>query len=430
MAAEVPLDYASPADPPPLQPPPRGALMAIFLIVLSDFLGFGLIIPALPFYVRKFQVSDFQIGVMAAVFSACQLIATPILGAASDRYGRRPILLVSQIGSVVGYVMLALAAAIHWEPLWHGLILLYIARAVDGFSGGNVSTAQAYVSDVTTPENRARGMGLIGAAFGIGFSLGPGIGGVMGWFHPALPAVAAAAACSAAVVMTWARLQEPARHRKDEETESWLHPSRFMPIFRNPMVLQLLLISFLSMMGYVMVETIFAIYMADTYGFSILVVGLFFVWFGVVIAVVQGGLIGRLVQWFGEWKLAIAGPLLIAVSMFFYAAVDWWPIPVAAGVATVMFAGLLNASGRSTSTPTISSLISRETDERLQGAVFGLFHMLGSLARVIGPLIAAALYIRHHTWPFMLAAVVMAAMAVWTMAVRSAHRPAVAAATA
>ena len=424
MASDAPLEHAPPLTPDPIPfQPPKGALGAIFLIVLSDFLGFGLIIPALPFYVRKFAVSDFQIGVMAATFSACQLLATPILGAASDRFGRRPVLLLSQIGSVIGYVMLAVAAGFHWEPAWHGLVLLYFARVVDGFSGGNVSTAQAYVSDVTTPENRAKGMGMIGAAFGIGFSLGPGIGGVLGWLNPAAPAVAAAVACSAAVLMTWLRLKEPMRHRRDDETEAWLHPSRFLPILRNSFVMQLLLISFCSMIGFVMVETIFAIYMADTYKFGILAVGLFFVWFGLIIALVQGRLIGRLVERFGEWRLAIAGPLLIAIAMFFYSSISWFGIPVALGVLTVMLAGLFNASGRSTSTPTISSLISRATDERLQGTVFGMFHMLGSLARVIGPLVAAALYLKHPTWPFMLAAGIMLLMAIWTIVLRASHRP-------
>jgi DHA1 family tetracycline resistance protein-like MFS transporter len=427
MAAEVPLNYASPDA--PLQPP-KGSLAAIFLIVLSDFLGFGLIIPALPFYVLKFGVSPFQIGVIGATYSACQLVATPLLGAASDRYGRRPILLLSQIGSVLGYVLLAVAVGYHWEPAWVGLVLLYVARAIDGFSGGNVSTAQAYVSDVTTPENRARGMGLIGAAFGIGFSIGPGIGGVLGWIHDALPAVAAAVACSAAVLMTWLRLKEPMRHRKDAETEAWLHPSRFTPILRNPLVAQLLAISFFSMIGFVMIETVFAIYMKDRFGFEMLGSGIFFLWFGIVIAVVQGKLIGRLVQRFGEWRLAIVGPLLIAAAMFFYGSISWIVLPMALGVVTVLFAGLLNAGGRSTSTPTISSLISRGTDDRLQGAVFGLFHMLGSLARVIGPLIAAALYIKHPTWPFMLCAGIMLLMAAWTIVLRANQRPAVAPAAA
>jgi DHA1 family tetracycline resistance protein-like MFS transporter len=426
MASDAPLEYATPPEPAPFEPPP-GALAAIFLIVLSDFLGFGLIIPALPFYVRKFATTDLQIGLIAATFSLCQLVATPILGAASDRFGRRPILLLSQIGSVIGYVLLAIAVGFHWGNPLHGLILLYVARSIDGFSGGNVSTAQAYVSDVTTPENRAKGMGLIGAAFGIGFSLGPAIGGILAWFHDSGPAIAAALACSAAATMTFIRLKEPMRHRHDEEAEAWLHPSRFAPIFRNPLLLQLLAIFFFSMIGFVMVETVFAIYMADTYKFSVLAVGMFFLWFGLIIAAVQGGLIGRMVRMFGEWPLVICGPISVMVAMFFYASIGWFLPPVALGVVLVLFAGLLNAGGRSSQGPTLSSLISRAADERMQGTVFGFFHMLGSLGRVIGPMIATALYIHHHTAPFMLAAGMMVVIAGWTIALRTGQEKAAAA---
>src|SRR5579862_2791430 len=242
--------------------PPRGAMLAIFLIVLSDLMGFGVIIPLLPFYARQYAASDFQVGLLFAVFSLCQLIATPLLGLASDRWGRRPILLLSQIGSVLGYLLLAFATKHNWTNVQMGLMMVYLSRAIDGLSGGNISTAQAYISDVTTAKNRAKGMGMLGAAFGIGFTIGPWIGGMLGAKpgHEWIPALAAATFSGIAALQTFIRLPESRQH-KASEAEVWLHPSRFLPIIRNSALLQLLLISFFSMMAFVMMESTFAIFL-------------------------------------------------------------------------------------------------------------------------------------------------------------------------
>ncbi len=415
MSDASPLEYETPQTP---IEPPKGAMMALFLIVLADLLGFGLIIPSLPFYAQRYQASDFQIGILFAIYSFCQLLATPVLGMASDRFGRRPILLLSQIGSVAGYALLAVAMMWDWQPAIFGLWLVYISRIIDGISGGNISTAQAYISDITTKETRAKGMGMLGAAFGIGFALGPAIGGVLAYFHQALPAVAAALASGVAAVMTAVRLPEPARHARNEESQAWLHPSRFKPIFQNPQLVHLLGIWFFTMMAFVMMETVFAIFGKDTYGFKELQVGLFFMFAGVVIIVVQGRMIGKWTKRFGEWKLVIAGPILVTIAMSTYAYIGQVIPTVHLAVAVMLFAGLCNATGRSLQGPTLSSLVSQNSDPRMQGTVFGFYHMLGSLARVIGPLIAAALYSRHHTAPFILAAVMTLAIAAWTIAIR------------
>jgi MFS transporter, DHA1 family, tetracycline resistance protein len=420
MASDASLDYTIP-DPQPFQPP-KGALAAIFLIVLSDLLGFGLIIPALPLYAKQLDASYLQIGLVFSIFSLCQLFATPVLGMASDRFGRRPILLFSQIGSAAGYVLLTVAMAKIWQPAWMALAMIYASRVIDGVSGGNISTAQAYVSDVTTPENRAKGMGMLGAAFGIGFSLGPAVGGILGHWHPALPAAAAAAFSGLAAVLTGIYLKEPMRHRPTEETEAWLHPSRFKPILKSPLLVQMLGISLFSMIAFVMLESIFAIFLAERYGFGMLAVGLFFMWIGFVITLVQGGLIGRLARRFGEWPLVILGPFLVGAAMLVYVAIGIWPIPVGLGIGLILLAGTFNAGGRSIQTPALSALLSRATDDRLQGTVFGLFHMLGSLGRVIGPMIATALYAWHPTTPFLLAAGIMALMSLWSMLLRLSAR--------
>jgi DHA1 family tetracycline resistance protein-like MFS transporter len=414
-----PLDYESPPASPA---PPKGALLAIFLIVLSDLMGFGLIIPALPFYARAFHASDLQVGLIFSIYSLCQLLATPVLGLASDRFGRRPVLIFSQFGSVIGYLILALATARQWVHPLTGLLLVYTSRVIDGISGGNISTAQAYISDVTPPEGRAKGMGMLGAAFGIGFSIGPGVGGVLAHFHPSLPALGAALFSFLAAVMSIVRLVEPARHSHDVEEEqlAWLHPARFKPIVRNPALVQLLGISFFSMAAFVMMESTFAIFMNDRFGFRELAVGGFFALAGVTIIIVQGGLIGKLTRRFGEWPLVIAGPLMVMTAMALYVVIGWnWSIDLPTGVAIVMVAGLLNATGRSIQTPTLSSLVSQAADPRLQGTTFGLFHMLGSLARVIGPVVATGIYSRHITGPYWLAGTIMLGVALWTIALQA-----------
>jgi len=396
---------------------PKGALLTIFLILLADFLGFAVIIPLLPFYVKRFAASDFQVGLLFSSYSICQLIASPVLGLISDRYGRRPVLILSQIGSVLGFVLLGFATMGHWAGPALGLALVYLSRVIDGFSGGNVSTAQAYISDVTTAEDRAKGMGVLGAAFGIGFSIGPAIGGLLGHYDVSWPAFAAAGFAAIAAIQTFLRLPESRVH-KPAETEVWLHPSRFIPILRNIPLVQMLLIFFFSMMAFVMFESVAAIFMKDTFDFGVREVGLVFALAGVIIAIVQGGLVGRLTRALGEWPLVITGPLLISTAMAVLALSGWvhlWPL-IIVGV-------IFNATGRSLQTPTLSSLISRTSDRNQQGTVFGLFHMLGSLARVIGPMIATGAYTAHHTAAFIIAGSMTTAIAIWTVMLRATLPP-------
>lgn len=389
----------------------KGAMAAIFLIVLSDLMGFGLIIPLLPFYAKAYAASDFQVGLLFSVYSGCQLLASPLLGLMSDRFGRRPVLLLSQIGSVIGFVLLGVATHSQLSPAV-GLMLVYISRVIDGFSGGNISTAQAYISDVTTKENRAKGMGMLGAAFGIGFSIGPAVGGLLGHYNVSYPAFAAAALSGTAALMTYFRLPE-SKHHETSESELWLHPSKFLPILRNSPLVQMLLIFFFSMMAFVMLEACFALFLKEAFGYGPRQVGAFFGFVGVIIIIVQGGLIGRLTKRFGEWPLVIIGPLLVSLAMALYVEAGWRPL-----LWILLIAGFFNAAGRSLQTPTLSALISHIADPKQQGTVFGLFHMLGSLARVIGPIIAMSVFTRHHTAPFIVAGAITLAAALWTVALR------------
>ncbi|HEY7120552.1 MAG TPA: MFS transporter [Tepidisphaeraceae bacterium] len=413
------VDYASPDL--PNAEPPKGALLSIFLIVLVDFLGFGLIIPLLPFYVPNYQANPMKVTLIFSIFSICQFVGAPILGALSDRYGRRPVLILSQLGSAAGYALLGVASHSRWDPTTR-LTLVYASRVIDGFTGGNVSTAQAYISDVTTHENRAKGMGLLGAAFGIGFCIGPFMGGVLGAINVSWPAYAAALLALVAAAQTFFRLPESRVH-KPTESKLWLHPSTFTPVLRKPVVGQLLLISVVSMAGFVMMEATAGIFLAKVFGWHDAKIagrntGWFFGYVGLIIAFVQGGLIGRLTKRLGEWPLAIGGPILVTIGMGFYVGLAFWP-----AILLLAVAGATNAAGRSFQGPTLSSLLSKFSDPREQGVVFGLYHGLSSLARVIGPIIAGLTYpYWRNTGQFWTSGAMLALVALWTAALRAQAR--------
>ncbi|MDB5324343.1 MAG: tetracycline resistance efflux pump [Phycisphaerales bacterium] len=401
--------------------PPKGALLSIFLIVLVDFLGFGLIIPLLPFYIPDYENNPLKVTLLFSVYSICQFIGAPILGALSDRYGRRPILIFSQIGSAAGYILLGVASVGTWDPHTR-LMLVYLSRIIDGFTGGNVSTAQAYISDVTTRENRAKGMGLLGAAFGIGFCLGPFLGGVLGGINVSWPAYAAAIFATIAAAQTYFKLPESRVH-KPTESKLWLHPSNFTPVLKKPVVFQILLISFASMAAFVMMEATVGIFLAKIYRWTDPKIaaqktGWFFGYVGLIIVLVQGGMIGRLTKRVGEWPLAIIGPILVAVGMGFYIGMAWWPALLVLGLA-----GAFNATGRSLQGPTLSSLLSKYSNPDEQGVVFGLYHGLSSLARVAGPIIAGLTYpYWHNTGHFWTSGIIVLVVAVWTIAVKAQAR--------
>jgi DHA1 family tetracycline resistance protein-like MFS transporter len=403
---------------PPAEPP-RGALAIIFFIVFMDLLGFGIIIPLLAFYVPDFQHNPMKVTTLFSIYSICQFIGAPILGLISDRFGRRPVLALSQAGSAVGYVLLGLAAMPFNSPGTR-LLLVYLSRIIDGFTGGNISTAQAYVSDVTTPENRAKGMGLLGAAFGIGFSIGPAMGGILGHWSLSLPGWVAAALAGGAAVVSWMRLPESRRHA-ETDAENWLHPSRFLPIFRRPVLVQLLAIGFCIMAAFVMMESTIALFLNKLFGWAELGVGLYFLFIGIIIVGVQGGLIGRLTKRFGDWPLCIAGPVLVAMGMGGYIALGYAGAALAIGLPLLLFSGAVNAAGRSLQQPTLSSLLSKFSARNEQGIVFGLYHGLSSLARVLGPIVAGIAYPHlRNTGQFLVAAMIALLIAVWTASLRQA----------
>lgn len=358
----------------------RSPLLVIFITVFIDLVGFGIVIPVLPFYVEgtKFNATPRAVGLLVASYSVMQLIFTPILGRLSDKYGRRPVLLVSLLGTSLGFLILGFATT-----LW----MLFLGRIIDGITGGNISTAQAYIADVTTPENRAKGMGIIGAAFGLGFILGPGLGGVLSRWGINVPFLFGAALAFCNAILLYFTLPETVTKdhpaRASAATGRW---SQLLQSLKQRNLAVVLLIYFLFVVAFSMMTTSFAFFTMYRFGYDAHDTGWLFVFIGVVSAIVQGGLIGRLVERFGESALVVTGALLFTASLFV--------LPFTGpqtGLFWLLFVGGAFAFGQSLATPALTSLASKSAGRGEQGAILGVTQSVASLARTVGPLISAAL---------------------------------------
>ncbi|HKS29027.1 MAG TPA: MFS transporter [Pyrinomonadaceae bacterium] len=358
----------------------RSPLLVIFITVFIDLIGFGIVIPVLPFYVEgtRFNASPRVVGLLFASYSIMQLIFSPILGKLSDRYGRRPILLISLIGTAFGFLVLGLATTV-----W----MLFAGRIIDGISGGNISTAQAYIADVTTPENRAKGMGMIGAAFGLGFIFGPAIGGILSRWGIEVPFLFAAALALANATLLYFTLPETVT--KDHPARVSAASARWKNLFealKQRRLAFVLSIYFLFVTAFSIMTSSFALFTMFRFGYDAHDTGWLFGYVGVIGAVIQGGLIGRLVRSFGELRLVVAGAFLFTTSLFI--------IPLTgpeSGVAVLLMVGALFAVGNALSTPSLTSLASKSAGAAEQGGVLGVTQSVASLARAVGPLIASAM---------------------------------------
>ena len=358
----------------------RSPLLVIFITVFIDLIGFGIVIPVLPFYVEgtRFNASASMVGLLFASYSIMQLLFTPILGRLSDKYGRRPILLISLMGTAAGFLILGLATS-----LW----MLFLGRIIDGISGGNISTAQAYIADVTTPQERARGMGIIGAAFGLGFIFGPAIGGVLSRWGINVPFFFAAGLALSNAMLLYFVLPETVT--KDHPARASAATGRWSQLFealKQQRLAFVLAIYFLFIVAFSIMTSSFALFTMFRMGYDAHDTGWLFVYVGVIGAIIQGGLIGRLVKRFGELQLVIAGALLFATSLF--------TIPFTGpqtGLTTLLLVGALFAIGNALSTPSLTSLASKSVGRAEQGGVLGVTQSVASLARAVGPLIASFL---------------------------------------
>jgi DHA1 family tetracycline resistance protein-like MFS transporter len=341
-------------------------LVIIFLTIFVNLVGFGIIIPLLPFYAETFGASPLVIGLLFAVFSLCQLVAAPALGDLSDRHGRRPILVFSLAGTVVSFVMLAMA---------HSVAMLFAARIVDGLSGGNISTARAYVADITEPKDRARAYGIIGAAFGLGFILGPALSGVLAGISYTAPIWAAAGITLVATAMAWLWLPETV-HRARAGTGN---PFAYLPdLLRRSQVRRVLTIDLLYWLSFATFQTTFSLFVAARFGFGVSETGYFFAAFGLLGAVIQGGFIRPIVKRLGDKPTFLMGLSFGAFGL----------VAAALSHSVLMFAVALVplAFGIGFGHPTMSSLVSLVARGDEQGRVQGAASAVESLGRTIGPI--------------------------------------------
>jgi MFS transporter, DHA1 family, tetracycline resistance protein len=364
-------------------------LLIIFLTIFVNLVGFGIIIPLLPFYAETFGASPLTIGLLFAVFSLCQLAAAPALGDLSDRYGRRPVLVFSLAGTVVSFVMLALA---------HSVAMLFAARIVDGLSGGNISTARAYVADVTAPQDRARAYGFIGAAFGLGFIFGPALGGALAHVSYTAPIWAAAALTLVATAMAWLWLPETVHRAR----AGGGNPFRYVPgMLRRPLVRRALAIDFLYWLSFAIFQTTFALFAARRFGFDAPKTGYFLAAFGVLGAFIQGGLIRPIVRRFGDRPTFLLGLAFGAAGLL--------ACTVAHSVMAFALALIPLAVGIGFGHPTVASLVSLIAGADEQGRIQGAASAVESLGRTIGPVWGnASLEHLNDSTPYLSAAVVLA----------------------
>ncbi|MDA0998342.1 MAG: MFS transporter, partial [Proteobacteria bacterium] len=335
----------------------------LFLIVVVDLIGFGIIIPLLPFYAEHFHASPAMVGLLMASYSAAQFVAAPYWGQLSDRIGRRPVLLFSLAGAVAAYIGLAFA---------DNLAMLFLMRALGGFMAGNISTAFAYVADVTTRENRAKGMGVVGAAFGIGFILGPAIGGILAGDDPMAadyrtPSLAAAALSLTALVLTALFLKESLSAAARADTVKQGRTGRWRALKQAimlPGVGFLILLSFLATFVFAGLESTFAMWSRRQFGWGPAQNGYLFAFIGLLSAAVQGGAVGVLARRFGEDRLISAGALLLALGI--------GGIPLSQTVPVLVFTMALAGLGFSLISPALNSAISVRAGDNVQGSLMGV----------------------------------------------------------
>ena len=402
--------------------PPWVRLSILFLTVFVDLVGFGIVLPLLPIYADRFGASGTQIGILVLSYSAAQLLFAPIWGRLSDRFGRRPILIVGLLGSTASYLIFAYASSV---------LVLLMSRVMAGIGGANIPVAQAYIADVTPPERRAANMGLIGTAFGLGFIFGPVIGGVLAPVAPELPGIAAAGLCGMNALLALVLLPESLtgseRTRIEADRAEATQPgmglvlggtprsriAEMRVILRNPAFRRVLVLSFFFTTAFSILHPTFPLFASEKFGLNERGVGWLFAFLGVVSAVMQGGVVRLLVARMGEVTLIHLSAIPFVLGFAIVGAAPSIPI---------LLVGLaLLATGFGGTLPSLVSLLSRSAPEELQGGSLGVGQSTGALARVIGPFVSGVLWdVLGGSAPYFVAAAIGAVAGLWGLGL---HQP-------
>lgn len=387
----------------------RTPLGVLFVTVFVDLLGFGIVIPLLPYYAQTFHASGFTAGLLIACYSAMQFACAPFWGGLSDRIGRRPVMLISLAASTISYVLFAAAT---------NLTLLFVSRLLAGAGGANVAVAQAFIADTTSEQERARGMGMIGAAFGLGFVFGPAIGGLLASRGHAVPGIAAALICGLNWLVAYWRLPESRRdtgevaHRSHGAAAIALR--RLPAALRRPQLGTVIAVSFAVVFSFATMETTLSLLCAARFGLPPREIYWLFGFMGVATSVVQGGLIGRLAHVLSERTLLVSGCALLALGLLV--------TPFAHPYGPLLFALASLACGQGIASPTVSSMISKLSEASEQGEVLGIAQSLGSLARVLGPVSGGVLFDWGPPRPYLATGLLMIATTVLASRVAMASR--------
>ena len=348
----------------------KSSLAIIFGIVFLDLVGFGIVIPVLPLYAERFGASPLVIGLLLGIYSAMQCVCAPLLGKLSDHVGRRPVLLLSVLGTSIGFLCMGLA-----KTLW----LLFIARIIDGATGGNISTAQAYIADVTTPQERSKGMGLIGAAFGLGFIIGPAIGGILSHISLAAPFFFAAILAVINAVAIYFFLPESLSAERRAQAQRHLSLTQVLKEDKSGALPMVLATYFCTTVGFSLLTAIYPLFTERRFGYSAVQNGYIFACQGMLGAIIQGGLMGWLVRTVGDKTLAILGAIALALGMFL--------LPLSATVTGLLIATAVIAVGHGLVAAPLNGLASKEVSASSQGRVLGLMQSSASVARIVGPVL-------------------------------------------
>jgi MFS transporter, DHA1 family, tetracycline resistance protein len=367
----------------------RRALAILFIIVFIDLLGFGMVIPVMSLYAKKLGASEASTGFLSTGYSAMQFIFAPIWGRLSDRIGRRPVLLVSIAMTSVAFVIYGLAAS---------FAVLLASRLFAGVATANIGIAQAYVADVTPPEGRARGMGVIGAAFGLGFVLGPAASGFLARYSLALPGYIAAGLAAANGIAAYFILPEPEHRAVARGDRGRL--SALIDELRQPGIRRLIGIYFLMVGAFSAMEATYAFLIKDVYQLSDAAVPWVFTYIGLLVTIVQGGLVGPLARRFGEKRLLVGGAILQGVAL---AALPFMP-----GLGGLLAATAPLAIGSGFATPALSALLSKKSSAEDQGGTLGIGQSAAALGRIVGPVSGTFSFNLQPAYPYLGGAAVMA----------------------
>ncbi|MGB1775235.1 MAG: MFS transporter [Synechococcus sp.] len=388
-------------------------LLSAFLTLLNDRLSESIFLPLLPYLLAQFTSSGSTLGLLSGTYALSQFLVAPLIGALSDRFGRKPVITLCVGGSVLGMGLFAITLSLPWQQIWPSasaaglpLALLFTARIIDGISGGTAPTASAVLADITPPDKRAKAFGLIGVAFGLGFALGPGLGGVLGEMNRILPAWGATGFAVINLLMVSLFLPEthPVEARQPLPRKRALNPiSLLQRVFANPDVRRLALAFFGFFLAFNGFTAILVLYLKSAFAWTEWMAGAAFALVGVIAMVVQGGLIGPLVKRFGELRLTLTGLGLLTVGCLLV------PLATTETSMPVIYSAVsLLAFGTGLVTPCLRALVSRRLTRDGQGAALGGLQGLQSLGSFLGATAAGISYDRlGHTSPFWIGAVIL-----------------------